>query len=183
MKLNKTILKAYITKKDKTELDNIVLVTDNENIRNNLVSTICTLYFQNNDDFISSLKELIQKNSNKLKGMIFLPIMKKANNEIFASQFNSTFLNIKIDVDTWKVRKRKSDNYYLQNENELIKNITDFAIERDYFLTGIQELDQEEETNINLDNTIMLVDNLGNKKSLFALGFQSELLDLNNTNR
>lgn len=181
MKLNKTILKAYVTKKDKTELDNIILVTDNENIRNNLVTTVCTLYFENNDNFISNLKELIQKNSNKLKNMVFLPIMKKANNEIFASQFNSTFLNIKIDVDAWKVRKRKSDNYYLQNENELIKNITDFAIERDYFLTGIEDLDNKEPVSINLDNTVMLVNDLGNKKSLLELGFNNvDLLDLTN---
>lgn len=180
MKLNKTILKAYATKKDKTELDNIILVTDNELMRNNLVTTVCTLYFENNDDFISSLKELIQKNSNKLKYMVFLPIMKKANNEIFASQFNSTFLNIKIDVDAWKVRKRKSDNYYLQNENELIKNITDFAIERDYFLTGIEDLDNKEPVSINLDNTVMLVNDLGIKKSLENLDFKCELLNLHN---
>ena len=182
MELNKTLLKLYTGKKkeDKSELDNIILVTDNQELRKNLVSTICTLYFENNANFIDNLKELLK--ATELKNMIFFPIMKKDNNEIFCNEFNSSFLNLHIDNEAWKIKKGKADAYYLLNENELIKNITDFAVNRGYYITGVEELD-EKPASINLDNTIILVNDLGTKKSLEELGFNCELLNLDQLNR
>ena len=184
MELNKTLLKICTGKKkeDKTELDNIILVTDNQELRKILVSTICTLYFENEDNFIYTLKEMLKAHKEALKDMVFLPIMKKDNNEIFCNEFNSIYLNITIDVDAWRIKNNKSDAYYLFKENELIKNITDFAVNRGYYITGVEELD-EKPASISLDNTIILVNDLGTKKSLEKLGFNCELLDLESVNR
>lgn len=180
MKLNKTILKAYATKEYKERLDNIVLVTDSKELQESLVSDICILYFQNDVNFINELKELLK--ATELENMIFCPIMKKDNNEIFVTEFNSSFLRITIDVDAWKTKNNKSDTYYLLNTNELIKNITDFAVKRGYYLTGVKELD-ESKKDTNLDNTVILVDSIGMQKSLQNIGFNAELLNLQHIKR
>ena len=180
MELNKTLLKAYINKEDKEGLDNIIIITDNKGLQTNLMADICTLYFENDINFIGELKNLLQENLEQLKDIVFLPLMKKDNNNTFALEFNSTFLNIKIDVDAWRLKKGKSDTYYLQNDNELIKNITDFAVNRGYYITGIKELDQKEQrTSMNFDNMVILTDNLGTKKSLENIGFNPKLSNNN----
>lgn len=180
MELNKTLLKAYINKEDKEGLDNIIIITDNKDLQKKLMADICTLYFENDINFIGELKNLLQENLEQLKDIVFSPLMKKENNNIFALEFNSTFLNIKIDVDAWKLKKGKSDAYYLQNDNELIKNITDFAVNRGYYITGIKELDQKEQrTSMNFDNMVILTDNLGTKKSLENIGFNPKLSNNN----
>lgn len=177
MKLNKTLLKAYATKEHKEGLDNIIIITDNKEIQKKLMTDVCSLYFENDINLTRELKELLQKNENKVKDMVFLPLMKKNNNSIFALEFNSTFLNIKIDVDAWKLKKGKSDAYYLQNDNELIKNITDFAVNRGYYLTSNEKNINDDELLNN--NIVIIVDNNGTKKSLENIGFNAKLLTNN----
>lgn len=183
MEFNKKMLTIY-TKElgavGKEGLARIILVTDNRELQQALVSDVCTLYYENTEEHTEALRSLLLEFEDKLKKVVFCPIMNKDNNLSFIEHFNTTFLDITIDIDAWQIRRNKSNDYYILNVNELVANVQDFAIKRGYFVTSKEELEEKE---ANLNNFLLLVDNEGTKKSLKELGFNCELLNLDQLNR
>ena len=173
METNKKIMKVYLTKKEKEGLSNIVVVTDVEALRKELISNVCTIYYTGDNK--EDIRALIIDNMEALESVHILPIMTKANNIEFTEMYNSTFARASLDVDAYQLLKGKTSNYYLQNVQELIANITDFAIKRGYYITGVAELDEPKKA-LPLDVTLV-AGNEGTKKSLEELGFFVVLLD------
>ena len=176
MNLNQTLLKAYATKESKDELDNIILITDCEPLRKALASSICTIYYNDDVEHINNLKNVIKSLENDLKGHIFIPLMCKRLKEHFLLRFNE--LNIKIDPDGWKIKNNHTDDYFLLNEQELIKNVTDFAIKRGYYITQLEEKNINDNQVLS-NNTLIVVDNEGTKKSLKNIGFSAVTISNN----